>query len=52
LPKSHGLSAEEIFVKVEQHGFRPLQSEPDEGPDRERFFSNEGVEAPSGKKAK
>jgi len=25
LPKSHGSPAEEIFVKVEQHGFRPLQ---------------------------
>ena len=25
LPKSHGQSAEEILVKVEQHGFRPLQ---------------------------
>jgi hypothetical protein len=25
LPKSHGTPAEEILVKVEQHGFRPLQ---------------------------
>jgi len=25
LPKSHGSPAEEILVKVEQHGFRPLQ---------------------------
>ncbi len=32
LPKSHGASAEEILVRVEQHGFGPLQPEPDDGP--------------------
>jgi len=26
-------TAEEILVKVDQHGFRPLQPEPDDGPD-------------------
>jgi len=40
LPKSHGLFAEEIFLRVEQHGFRPLQPEPDDGPDREHHLVN------------
>jgi hypothetical protein len=31
--------AEEILVKVEQHGFRPLQPDPDDGPGGERFSS-------------
>jgi len=35
LPKSHGSHAEEILVKVDQHGVRPLQPEPDDCPDRE-----------------
>jgi hypothetical protein len=32
-PKSHGRFAEEIPGKVDQHGFRPLQPEPDDRPD-------------------
>ena len=35
LQKSHGKPAEEIPRKVDQHGFRPLQPEPDDRPDRE-----------------
>jgi hypothetical protein len=27
-------NAEEIHAKVDRHGFRPLSSEPDDGPDR------------------
>ena len=33
LPKSHGCCAEEILVKVDQHGVGPLQPEPDDGPE-------------------
>jgi hypothetical protein len=34
LSKSHGSFAEEINLRVEQHGVGPLQPLPDDGPDR------------------